>query len=153
MAVNGNTIFCDDIRQEVAGKISVMGIYGAELNVFSSFPTVLPKLCLVVMARFPLEQTITNPKLQIYLPEDDETPSILLELPDWPVTKEQTEQKSELPFPDALQLNSRFSFHTLSPFFIRQEGWLRVRVLTDEGRLKVGALKIKSTPNPESGKT
>lgn len=45
-------IFCDDIRQEVGNKLSLMGIYGANL-VVPSFPTVLPKLCCVFNVRVP----------------------------------------------------------------------------------------------------
>lgn len=44
--------FCDDIRQEVGNKLSIMGIYGANLIV-PSFPTVLPKLCCVFNVRVP----------------------------------------------------------------------------------------------------
>ncbi len=41
------TLFCDDIRQEVAGKVSFIGVYSSNLFV-QGFPVVLPKLCLAV---------------------------------------------------------------------------------------------------------
>jgi|HubBroStandDraft_6_1064221.scaffolds.fasta_scaffold319617_2 hypothetical protein len=42
----GNVIFCDDIRQEAGGKLSLMGIYHSDM-VFAAgttFPLMLPKL-------------------------------------------------------------------------------------------------------------
>lgn len=38
-------ILCDDIRQELGGKVSLMGIYGRDL-VVPDIPFMLPKLCL-----------------------------------------------------------------------------------------------------------
>lgn len=40
-----HTIFCDDVRNEVGGKLSLMGCYSGELSV-PSFPMTLPKLCM-----------------------------------------------------------------------------------------------------------
>jgi hypothetical protein len=41
------SILCDDVRQEVHNKYSLMGIYEKDI-VFDSLPALLPKLCLVV---------------------------------------------------------------------------------------------------------
>jgi len=38
------TLMCDDIRQEVGGKTSLMGLYEAHI-VVPQIPTALPKLC------------------------------------------------------------------------------------------------------------
>ncbi|MDD2774459.1 MAG: hypothetical protein PHU06_00740 [Gallionella sp.] len=39
-----SAIFCDDIRQELHGKMSLMGIYNGSMYV-PVFPIVLPKIC------------------------------------------------------------------------------------------------------------
>jgi len=44
-----HAIYCDDIRNEVNGKHSLMGIFG-NLMYLSAFPSVLPKLCAVITA-------------------------------------------------------------------------------------------------------
>jgi hypothetical protein len=36
--------FCDDVRQEIGNKFSLMGCYGSDLYV-PAFPITLPKLC------------------------------------------------------------------------------------------------------------
>jgi hypothetical protein len=49
------TQFCDDVRQEIGNKFSLMGCYGTDLYV-PSFPITLPKLCVFVHVRTPREQ-------------------------------------------------------------------------------------------------
>ena len=43
-----NTILCDDVRQEVGGKMSLMGIYSKDIIV-NKVPAILPFINLVVM--------------------------------------------------------------------------------------------------------
>lgn len=40
-------LFCEDIRQEVGGRVSLMGVLGSKLLV-QSFPLTFPKLCLFI---------------------------------------------------------------------------------------------------------
>ena len=48
MTVNYKCVlFCEDIRQEVGGRVSLMGILGTKLYV-QDFPLVFPKLCLFI---------------------------------------------------------------------------------------------------------
>ncbi|WP_322997165.1 hypothetical protein [Castellaniella sp.] len=48
MAKNANllTIFAEDVRQEVNGQISIIGVFDDEL-VISKYPTTIPKICLL----------------------------------------------------------------------------------------------------------
>jgi hypothetical protein len=143
----GITQFCDDIREEVNGKISLMGLYGDELIVFNALPAALPKLALVISARFPLEAVQARPvaslKVLIFFPEDGETPQIEFDVP-W--TLEPPQISEALPFPDATSQYTLNRHFVLSPFVIRQEGWLRVRIQWGEERVRVGALHILSRP-------
>ena len=43
-----NTILCDDVRYEVGGKISLMGIYSKDIIV-NKVPAILPSINLVIM--------------------------------------------------------------------------------------------------------
>ena len=48
MSVNYKCVlFCEDIRQEVGGRVSLMGILGTKLLV-QDFPLVFPKICLFI---------------------------------------------------------------------------------------------------------
>ena len=48
-----HAIFCDDIRQEVSGKTTMVGIYTGQL-VASEIPCVLPKICIALSLVTPI---------------------------------------------------------------------------------------------------
>ncbi|MFZ5936617.1 DUF6941 family protein [Pseudomonas sp. HS6-2] len=49
------SVFCDDIRNEINNKISMMGIFGS-LMYLQTFPSVLPKLCAVITVSTPADK-------------------------------------------------------------------------------------------------
>lgn len=58
------TLFCDDIRREMGGKLSFMGIYSEGLLV-PTFPVTLPKLCLFVKIVTPAEEPFRSLNLRV----------------------------------------------------------------------------------------
>ncbi|WP_133510302.1 DUF6941 family protein [Candidatus Thiosymbion oneisti] len=58
------TLFCDDIRHEMGGKLSFIGVYSGELLV-PAFPVTLPKLCLFVNIVTPAEEPFRSLNLRI----------------------------------------------------------------------------------------
>lgn len=71
--------FCDDVRQEIGNKFSLMGCYGTDLYV-PSFPITLPKLCVFVNARTPRETPFRQ--LTLRLMKGDEVLSELVANPE-----------------------------------------------------------------------
>ena len=71
--------FCDDVRQEIGNKFSLMGCYGTDLYV-PAFPITLPKLCAFVHVRTPREQPFR--RLTLRLVRGGETLSELVANPD-----------------------------------------------------------------------
>jgi len=59
ISFNCTSIFCDDIRHEVNGKISLMGIYGNDMYV-PVFPITLPKICAYFELRVPPSDLTSN---------------------------------------------------------------------------------------------
>jgi len=51
--------YCDDIRQEVANKISLIGCYGADMLV-GKFPAVMPKFCALVRVMAPIAEPLSR---------------------------------------------------------------------------------------------
>jgi hypothetical protein len=144
----GFSLFCDDVRQEVGGKLSFMGIYQADM-VFphgTAFPIVVPRFVIVVKY-FEVVGAFTDDLfIEIFLPEDKDTPSARQEV-----------KRSEIPRPD-----NRYSVPedsdrlfvvqvpmVLSPFIIREPGFLRVRMNRGENRLKLGSLLIRAAEEAE----
>jgi hypothetical protein len=74
---SGHTIFCDDIRHEITGKITYVGTYGTHLFT-PQFPVTIPKLCCAITFR---EEPTSLDKVTIkILQEIDKNETLLSEL-------------------------------------------------------------------------
>ena len=140
-----HTIYCDEVRLEVANKQSLMGIYSSDLFV-PELPIALPKLCIVVSLVTPIDKPFKE--LTIRVTKDDET---LIEAP---ITGEQLNdpqlniiENAEKNNPDQ-RIGLTLTL-MLAPFAIEKECILRVRAVTESGELKGRGLKIKSGPPPQ----
>lgn len=140
----GYTIFCDDVRRELAAKSTFVGVYDGELRVFGKLPLILPKLVAVVSffeepgdGGEPLE-------LRIHLPEDsDEEPSKRAEYPprnhDWN--------------PDLPRDGQQFSLKAIiefCPLEIKQYGRLRVRMKRGDEIYRLGSIMISELTRDEA---
>lgn len=67
-------LFCEDIRQEVGGKMSLMGVLGNKLLV-PQFPLHMPKFCLFIEWAEQLGKSTIN--LRITTPNNEQQPKIL----------------------------------------------------------------------------
>jgi len=63
------TIFCDDIRHEISGKVSYIGVYSEKLLV-ERLPVILPKLCIAVKVLSSIDKPFKNLELNIYQGDD-----------------------------------------------------------------------------------
>jgi hypothetical protein len=130
----GVTTFCDDIRHEVGGLVSLIGVY-REVMILQgvSFPVTLRKFALYVKYIEPLELVIAPIDLRVFLPGDpDDTPSVrhtwkpkpeadLLSGPDFEPGEEKTRVRilvTELAF---------------SPLVLQQAGRIKVRAVRPDG--------------------
>ena len=57
-------IFCDDVRQEIGGKLSFMGVYDDKMLV-PSFPSIVTSLNVVVKIQIPIDQIDYDGQLTI----------------------------------------------------------------------------------------
>ena len=56
MSIFATTVFCDDVREEKGGKISLIGCYGMDLRLIDPMPIALPKLGIVISIYVPLSE-------------------------------------------------------------------------------------------------
>ena len=63
------TILCDDVRQEVGGKISLMGIYSQDI-VVNKVPTIVPSINLVVMLE-DIKEPFEKAYISVVMPKSD----------------------------------------------------------------------------------
>jgi hypothetical protein len=131
------TLFCDDVRQEVGNKVSLMGCYGHELFV-EKFPIALPKLCGHVRVVTPIERPFLTVRFKAFVGEDLLPQTI--DVPKSLLDKLFAEMPRNL---DAtmLQVGAILSF---VPFFAPGPTSLRIMAETEEGELLAGRLWIKT---------
>jgi hypothetical protein len=77
----GYTVFCDDIRFEMDGKLTLVGCYHGVMIIRGEFPATLPKFA--VSVTFTQHKKVYEPKLRLKMslpgdPEDE--PSIVVEV-------------------------------------------------------------------------
>ncbi|HPR53410.1 MAG TPA: hypothetical protein PLU81_16575 [Deltaproteobacteria bacterium] len=68
LAKNIKTLVCDDVRNEVGGKISLMGIYSSDMYVAQT-PAILPSVYLVIMLE-KVKQSFTELYISLYMPAE-----------------------------------------------------------------------------------
>jgi hypothetical protein len=136
----GHTIFCDDIRFEVDGKTTLVGVYSQLLLVRTGFPVTLPKLCFAIFFAQKREIYTTKITVQIFLPGDsDDKPSIEAD--------PQAPEKQPAPLykfsGDYLAVRSNLVF---APFTLEEPGRIKVRMLREGVLHRLGTLLVIS-PN------
>ena len=135
----GRVTFCDDIRMEIDGKLTLVGCYGADLVIQTPFPILIAKLGIVVhFYEKPTEDRLPL-KLEIFFPGDSENiPSIVSET-----------QLSDISFPEE-SINLRdedtrrvAQMHIiLSPVNILSEGYIRVRLTKGANTYRIGRIRV-----------
>lgn len=135
---SGHTVFCDDIRHELGGKISLIGIYQREIIV-REFPVTLPKLCMVITINEKVSSDGQRQIKVIFEPDGpiSETETVLLDLgyslPDEVVKEE----------PEEFLMRSKRLELVAAPFKLERPGQIKVRMYHNEDEIRLGAILIK----------
>ena len=138
------TIFCDDIRQEIGGKLSYIGVYGAQMFV-PSFPITLPKLCLAMSMITPIDAPFRKLAMRILKDDTQLAEGVLDETQLAGAVEASTDVPADERKDRILTLQSMFVF---SPFQLEGPCTLKVRVETESGELRGVGLRIDQAPAP-----
>lgn len=142
MSRNVFTIFSDDVRHEISGKTSYIGVYSGKL-LAKSFPTILPKLCITLKITTPASNPFKSLTAKIY--KDDEVIATG-ELP----SEELDKNQDAIPSDDgvaAKKVSSVQMGFEFSPFVIDNPCMLRVRVENEGKELRGIGLRIEQAPD------
>lgn len=129
--------YCDDIRQELGNKLSLMGCYQGELIV-SRVPVALPKLCVYASVWTPKEQPFKS--LIIRIVQGDDVELARIELPQVGLA-EAAQIRDETATRKAVSTAIAFA-----PFAIEKSTSLRLVATTEEGEIIGPRLLIKVAP-------
>ena len=145
----GWVTFCDDVRHEVGGKRSLIGIYSNVMYVNASFPVTLPKFAIVVSWLDRIEGAANARKIIVNLPGDKpEEASISVDLPPHDTLQHSLPTKNALGEP-ASETIMNFELIT-SPIEIKEPGKIRVAVLVDDKEIELGKLLVTNPTAAQS---
>lgn len=126
--------YCDDVRQEVGNKFSLMGCYGESMLV-PSFPTLLPRLCAQVRVYTPVNRPLSELVIRVYRGEEVISEITAPIVPVDPAT-----------LPKWVTRNVVNALMVMSPFPIERACTLRVEAVTEEGAIDGGKFPIDIAP-------
>lgn len=137
------TIFSDDVRHEIGGKISYIGTYSGKMFV-PSFPITIPKLCLSLKITTASSKPFKKLKVRIYRDEEvfaeGEMAQTDLERPP------AAEDGEEDGVPKKNRLHAIHMGFIFSPFSVEKSCLIRVRVETESEELRGTGLRIALAP-------
>jgi hypothetical protein len=137
----GFSLFADDLRHELGGKFSLLGIYHADLIIPSDFPLVLPKFALLVKYFEDKGYFKDDIQIQIFLPGDDQDqPSITTIIP--AAFRDNIPSAIE-PEPDSDRLLAMTMPLLISPLEIKGEGFIKVRAVCSGTTARLGRLMVR----------
>lgn len=142
---SGYTLFCDDIRKEEGGKLTLVGLYGPELIVFAPLPAILPKFGMLITYVERPQESDAPLELQVSFPGDPEgEPSHRISVSDDVVKSfRNVSVPAEVSSLDEAILVMKLD-GLISPFVIQQEGFVRVSIVRGDLQIRVGSLRIRS---------
>jgi hypothetical protein len=145
---SGNCIFCDDIRYEINGKRSFIGVYGTHLYT-SEIPFVLPKFCLSidfrdevdvaedVALKILFEQSSEVPNDEDFVPTEFDVGDLIFE------SSLGSSSKLVRKKPKGFMMKAgRFDFQ-ISPLHIASRGRLKVRAYRGDVEVRLGTLIVE----------
>lgn len=144
----GYTIFCDDIRAEVGGKITFVGMYPEAIVIHTPFPALLPKFGMFFTYMQRRETAIAPTKLIIVMPgSTEDEPSLTIDLPAESfanelekVAKATAAQQADKPF---MTLTGPL---LLTNVVLKEPGLIRVRAVRGDELVRLGTLRVEAGP-------
>jgi len=142
-------VYCDDIRQEIGGKYSLMGVYRGDLFV-PEFPFKLEKLCFSIRVFTDVSEPFEF--LNIAVLKDDDVMAELTAPEDVLSNMRATsQQQASLLLEHGMERMFTLHFETtVSPLPLDGPCVIRVKAESEAGRLKGAALRVAELPQPEA---
>jgi hypothetical protein len=142
-----HVVFCDDVRQEVGNKMSLIGVYGADLFV-NELPIVLPKLAIFITVATEESNPFASLSLAIYR-GDERISEIVIGDQDLANTRQQAHDLPDAENATTLgppRLITHNAVVAIAPFPIEKPQILRIIATTESGEILGPALRIGLAP-------
>lgn len=139
----GITLFCEDIRFELGGKVSYMGIFGQDMTLAAAKPALLPKMAFAIHLSIP--SSLSRARVRIAVRQETKGhPTI-----DLAGVEGEFERPPEIPADDGVF--TYLTFHLAAvPFHIVDDCELAVRAYVDDREVKLGRLPVRFVAPPDA---
>lgn len=138
-------VFCqyaDDIRREVNGKITIVGIYQGAMFVYGGIPQTLPRITIVVDLMLKGKQDIKSLEFRVLWNEE-----LLQSLPIPPEHLVEVNSELDSSFAGVPLTGRHIQAHVfIQPFNLATDGVLRVVADIDGEVIKGNGLRIQEAP-------
>lgn len=136
-------IFCDDVREEMGNKHSLMGIYGDNISV-PAFPGAMTKFAIYVRIHLPIDFEPYEMKLFLSYPNGDRT--LMNTIEKSMVRKSLKDAKAS-----GNIIAGIYSIQIAAPFPVSEQGRIYVELEVESDILKLGSINfIQSIQDPET---
>ena len=147
--VYGYTIFCDDVRVEVGGKLTYVGAYHGTMIVQGTFPMVLPKFAMHFFYLQRRQPNIIPPtKVLVLTPgTNEDNPAVSIEIPEGDFLKGMANIEAKSvgrAEPNYILLGGPI---LMTNFAIKEPGEIKVRAVRGEQYIRLGTLQILQDPS------
>lgn len=138
----GTTVFCDDIRYEINGKLTLIGCYTTEMNFRGPFPGTLPMFAALIQLRIPEAVPFNSIKIRVIKEEGSEKNEI------FETDINFTDDDRKEAFPGGAENDEERVFLMTFPlqwssFQMKESGFIRVRAYLDgDKEVRIGSLKV-----------
>jgi hypothetical protein len=145
---SGFVTFCDDIRHEVTGKMTLVGVYGGQMVVGGTLPITLPQICAVITFRFLPPSEPIKPAIKIFITGQDE-PLFMMETEIVPAQAEAAVARDIPSDEDPYRIT--FAQMVITPqiqgLVIKEASTIKVRAYIGDDEIRLGALSIMVAPD------
>jgi hypothetical protein len=142
----GTTVFCDDVRDEISGKKTYVGVYFNEMLIPSPFPALIPQFALAITYLEPLSDPVEQVSLKVFVPGESSDSELAADVV-LPVDRVNSiDEKSKDPH---AEYRAHIFHFKISPFFIAQEGYVKVRAFIGDREIRLGSLKVRAATDEE----
>lgn len=139
----GYTQFCDDVRREINGKASLMGVYAGDFISYQPLPAEFLKMSLVISYLERPGESSDPVQLAVFMPGDpDNEPSFKFDTP----IEEMRARAPELVESDSDPLIHAILFIDIAPLKLSCEGLIKVRAYRGDLEVRLGTLIVKHQP-------
>lgn len=145
---SGFVTFCDDIRHEVTGKMTLVGVYNGQMVVGGTLPITLPQICAVITFRFLPPSEPIKPAIKMFISGQDE-PLFMMET-EIAVAQAEAAIAQDVPSeedPDRITFAQMVITPQIQGLVIKEACTLKVRAYIGDDEIRLGALPIIVVPS------